>query len=47
MKTSKSYKHVALIPLSDIRTLFDITPSALTIDGKTFVFSFFLKFFYY
>lgn len=37
MKTSKSYKHVALIPLSDIRTLFDINSSTLTIDGKIFV----------
>lgn len=35
MKASKSYKHVALIPLSDIRSLYDITPSALTIDGRS------------
>jgi hypothetical protein len=34
MKASKSYKHVALIQLSDIRSLFDINPSALTLDGK-------------
>ncbi|CAF1553328.1 unnamed protein product [Adineta ricciae] len=32
MKPSKSYKHVALIPLSDIRSLYDITPTGLTLD---------------
>lgn len=34
MKASKSYKHVALIPLSDIRTLFDVDSSVLSLDGK-------------
>ena len=34
MKASKSYKHVALIPLSDIRTLFDVNSSVLSLDGK-------------
>jgi hypothetical protein len=38
MKASKSYKHVALIQLSDIRSLFDINPSGLTLDGNTFPF---------
>jgi hypothetical protein len=34
MKASKSYKHLTLIPLSDIRSLFDINSSSLTLDGK-------------
>ena len=34
MKAAKSYKHVALIPLSDIRSLVDINSPALSIDGK-------------
>jgi hypothetical protein len=41
MKGSKSYKHVALIPLSDIRSLFDINSSSLTLDGKFFAQLFF------
>ncbi|CAF3661612.1 unnamed protein product [Rotaria sp. Silwood1] len=32
MKGSKTHKHIALIQLSDIRSLFDIHPSSLTID---------------
>jgi len=32
MKGSKSYKHVALIPLSDIRSLVDINSSSLSLD---------------
>ncbi|CAF3602276.1 unnamed protein product [Rotaria sordida] len=32
MKTSKTYKHIALIQLSDIRSLFDINSLSLTID---------------
>jgi hypothetical protein len=32
MKASKSYKHLTLIPLSDIRSLFDINSSSLTLD---------------
>ncbi|CAF1254487.1 unnamed protein product, partial [Rotaria sordida] len=32
MKTSKTYKHIAFIQLSDIRSLFDINPISLTID---------------
>lgn len=34
MKAVKSYKHVVLIPLSDIRSLVDINSSSLSIDGK-------------
>jgi len=41
MKASKSYKHVALIQLSDIRSLFDINPSIPTLEGKTFIFGIF------
>jgi hypothetical protein len=44
MKASKSYKHVALIQLSDIRTLFDInSSSSLTVDGKLFFFPYLNK----
>jgi len=32
MKSSKSYKHVTLIQLSDIRSLFDINSSSLSLD---------------
>lgn len=32
VKSTKSYKHVALIQLSDIRSLFDI--ASTTCDGK-------------
>ncbi|CAF0903498.1 unnamed protein product [Adineta steineri] len=35
MKATKSYKHIVLIPLSDIRTLYDINSSVLTLDGET------------
>lgn len=34
MKTPKTYKHITLIQLSDIRTLFDIDQVSLTIDGN-------------
>ncbi len=34
MKASKSYKHLVLIPLSDIRSLVDINSSSLSLDGK-------------
>lgn len=34
MKGSKSYKHLALIPLSDIRSLIEM--SSFNLDGKSF-----------
>ena len=34
MKSSKSYKHVVLIQLNAIRTLFDVNSSSLTVDGR-------------
>ena len=37
MKPSKSYKHLALIPLCDIRQLFEMTSSSFIVEGKKIV----------